>query len=89
MGTSRVKYTITNEAADHADARAAELGCSSVSTLIEALLRADMQRPVEGLAARVGEVEKKLYARKSTAGQANAEKSRERRWPGRSDKDPA
>lgn len=77
----RVKVTLPDEAQRHAEARERDLGASSQSVLVEALLLADRDHPIPGLGARVAKIEKRLKREREDRGRAALEGARAKRWP--------
>lgn len=80
MPTRRLKATVPEDVANYAEARARALGCT-ISSLAEAFLRVDMAKPIEELAVRVAEVEKRLEAEREARGRIALEGARAVRWP--------
>jgi hypothetical protein len=82
--TRRLKATLPDDMATYAEDLAGSLGCS-ISSLAEAFLRAHRARPVEGLAVRAAEVERRVEREKSARGRVAIGRARKCRWPGKGD----
>lgn len=86
-GRLQIKPTLPPEVLAVANERARELGASSLSSLIEAFIRADAQCPVPGLGARVAEVERGMRTDRSDRGREAIEGARDARWKAPSGRD--
>jgi hypothetical protein len=73
---SQVKPTIPPTVCAAAKVRAKGLGCSSLSSYFEALVRADLERPTPGLAAKVAAIELEMSGTKADAARSSLESVR-------------
>ena len=73
---AQVKPTFPSDVCKAAKVRARALGCSSLSSYFEALVRADLERPIPGLAARVAAIELAMSGTKAKAARASLESVR-------------